>query len=131
MFNVFYYFIKGFGLRGCHENRSMKLGDVTIKETTDSQRFLELREKNFKSMDGTKKNDMRETRPKLFVTGTEMCPVLLFQEFIDRRPASSIHPDSPMYLTPIPEQRIGDEVWYYRSPMGVNSLSKLVKKMCM
>ena len=35
------------------------------------------------------------------------------------------------HLTPIPEQRIGDEVWYYRSPMGVNSLSKLVKKMCM
>ena len=39
-----------------------------------------------------------------------------------------------MYLTPIPDQRLrkdqADQVWYYRSPMGVNSLGKLVKRMC-
>ena len=85
-------------------------------------------------MDGTKKNDMRQTTPKLFETGTEMCPVSLFNDYIERRPATAISPESPMYLTPIPDQRLrkdqADQVWYYRSPMGVNSLGKLVKRMC-
>ena len=108
----------------------MKFGDVSVQSTSTGLRFLELKERNSKTMDGTKKNDMRQTTPKLFETGTEMCPVSLFNDYIESRPASAILPESPMYLTPIPEERIGNDIlWYYRSPMGVNTLSKLVKKI--
>ena len=84
-------------------------------------------------MDGTRRDDMRDTTPKIFETGTDMCPVNLFEKYVERRLTSAILPESQVYLTPIPEARIrngNDLLWYYRLPMGVNTLSKLVKKMC-
>ena len=131
-FSIFYAFTKGFGLRGRDEHRNMRFGDVQVKTTTDGVQFLELSERNSKTMDGTKKDDYRQTTPKIFATKTINCPVELFGKFIERRPACTLLPDSPMYLTPIPQSRIGKEtsVWYYRSPMGINTLGNLVKEMC-
>ena len=39
-FCLFYFFTKGFGLRGCDEHRRMQFGDVSIQQTSAGQRFL-------------------------------------------------------------------------------------------
>ena len=132
-FTIFYQFTKGFGLRGRDEHRSMRFGDVSVKKTTAGKKFLELAERNSKTMDGTKRHDMRDTTPKIFETGTEKCPVKMFEKFVERRPIAAISPDYPMYITPIPTERLRphEKVWYYKCPMGRNTLGDLVKKMCL
>ena len=130
-FSVYYYFSKGFGLRGRDEHRQMKFGDVSVKNMNDGTKYLELKERKSKTMDGSKVNDHRQTRPKIFETdGSEMDPVKIFIEFTSRRPASAKSEESPMYLQPIQESKIKDEIWYHATPMGKNTLGNLVKKYC-
>ena len=52
-FSLFYHFSRGFGLRSRQDHKLMKLGE--IKRTSDNVRYLELKERNSKTMDGSKK----------------------------------------------------------------------------
>ena len=86
-------------------------------------------------MDGTKRDDFRPTRPRIFETPDDPihCPVNLFRKFSDKRPLSAMEENSPMYLTPIPQSRLmgpNDPTWYYATPMGVNTLGGLLKNAC-
>ena len=117
---VFYYFSRGFGLRGRQEHKQMKFGVVEIKKTTDDSEYLELLERNSKTMDSSKKKDFRPTRQIIYSTGEEDDPIAVFKKFIAKRPPQTKDADYPMYLTPIPQDRLKEncEIWYYRTPMG-------------
>lgn len=113
----------------------MKFGDVTIKTTNDGVEYLELTERASKTMDGSRKNDHRDVAPKIFTpphSAPNENPINIFKLFCSHRPYDAMHDESPMYLTPIPEKRLTfpDSVWYYKTPMGVNTLGNLLKKAC-
>ena len=130
---LFYLFGKGFGLRGRDEHRKMNFGDVIIEQTNEGQEYLLFLERNSKSMDGTRRDDYRPVRPKLFETGGgKFDPVRLFKLFSKKRPAAALNATSPMYLTPVPEERIKSDhcPWYYDVPMGKNMLGTLISTAC-
>lgn len=129
---LFYLFGKGFGLRGRDEHRSMQFGDVIIERTSSNQEYLLFQERNSKTMDGTKRDDFRPVRPKIFSTGGgQFDPVRLFRLYCKKRPAGALFPSFPMYLTPIPEDRLQkDGPWYYQVPMGKNVLGTLISDAC-
>ena len=130
-FSLFYNFSRGFGLRGRQDHKLMKLGDIERKRTSDNVRYLELKERNSKTMDGSKKDDFRRTKQIIYSTGEVNDPVELFDKFISKRPLESLTDESPLYLTPIPVKRIkNNECWYYNTPMGHNMLGNLVKNAC-
>lgn len=132
-FSIFYNFSKGFGLRGRDEHRHLCFGDIVVKSTSTGVEYLEMRERASKTMDGSKKDDFRPTTPKIFSTdGGDSDPVVLFKLFCKKRPIESMEADHAFYLTPIPEKRIHPtaECWYYKTPMGVNSLGDLLKNAC-
>ena len=106
--SVFYHLGKLFGLRGRDEPRNIKYGDVVLRQSGDGTEYLELHERASKTMDGSGKDDYRSTVPRLFAVDgpAEKCPVALFKEFCRRRPEGMTQPDSPMYLTVIPEKRL-------------------------
>ena len=62
-FSIFYYFTKGFGLRGRQEHRQLKFGDISLKETSSGQKYLEFGERDSKTMDGSKTTDYRKVTP--------------------------------------------------------------------
>ena len=130
---MFINFGKGFGLRGRDEHRNLRFGDVTVNTTSDGKKYLEMRERNSKTMDGSKNNDYRKTRPRIFSTdGSATDPVNIFQKFSSKRPAEAMAEDSPMYLTPKPAARLDlTSPWYYKTPMGKNTLGELIKKACL
>ena len=104
--SIFYHLGKLFGLRGMDDPRKIRYGDIVLKSGDDTE-YLELHERDSKTMDGSGRDDFRSTVPRLFpVEGPpERCPVALFKEFCRRRPEGMSQPDSPMYLTVIPEKR--------------------------
>ena len=133
-FTLFYHFCKGFGLRGRQDHRNMMFGDINIKSTADGTEYVELSERNSKTMDGSKRNDHRVVTPKIFSNGKQdhTDVVHVFRLFSAHRPESMNKIDSPFYLTPVPERRfsINKQTWYYPTPMGINTLGSLMKSAC-
>ena len=80
-FTLFYYFTKGFGIRGRDEHRQLKFGDINIKETTSGVKYLEFSERSSKTMDGSKCDNYRKVTAKIFSTGEDLDAVELFQTF--------------------------------------------------
>lgn len=106
--SVFYYLGKLFGFRGRDEQRMLKYGDVVVKATGDGKEYLEFYERDSKTMDGSGRDDFRSTVPRIFSAegppGKD--PVNVFKEFCRRRPVQMTFTESPMYLTPKPDQRL-------------------------
>ena len=112
--SIVYHLDKLFGLRGRDDPRKIRYGDVVLK-SGDSTEYLELHERDSKTMDGSGRGDFRSTVPRLFsVEGPpERCSVALFKEFCRRRPEGMSQQNSQMYLTVIPKKRLHDSslVW--------------------
>lgn len=128
-FSLWFFFIKCFGLRGRHEHRQLCFGDVELRsDPVTSREYLEFNERLTKTRDGTGKENMRKVKPRLYATETDRDPVELYKTFIKRRPMQVNSPNSPFYLTCIPESRIppGADIWFYPKPMGENYLGKLM-----
>ena len=82
-------------------------------------------------MDGSKKDNFKQTKQIIYSTGEDDDPVALYDKFMSKRPLETLTADSPLYLTPIPVKRIVNKnCWYYKIPMGHNTLGNLVKNAC-
>ena len=65
-FTLWYFLTLLTGLRGCDEHRSMRFGDITMKQDAAAKEFLELRERGSKTRDGSVPRDGRATAQKIF-----------------------------------------------------------------
>ena len=101
-----------FGLRGRQEHHRMRLEDFRIMKGDDGLEFVEFAEGPTK------------TRPKMFQTGGERCPVALFRQYISRRPPN-LRTSSPFYLSIKYNRGSSDEVWYKVQPMEKNKKQHL------
>ena len=75
-----------FGLRGRQEHHGMRLEDFRIMKGDDGLEFAEFAEMPTKTRPGGLKAKPRQFQPKMFQTGGERCSVVLFRQYISRRP---------------------------------------------
>ena len=63
----------------------------------------------------------------MFATGESRCPVALFKSYFSKRP-KHLKLSGPFYLACIDNPTTTD-VWYKKSRMGKNTISKVKKRM--
>ena len=127
--SIWYLTTKCFGLRGRQEARTLKWGDLEIKQDDEGEKYVQFSERQTKTRQGDNKNE-RAFPPKMWQNKTNptRCPIFLLNEYARHRPHSMCHDDAPFYLV-INYKRLPDsECWYSRMPMGRNELGKIMRE---
>ena len=121
-----------FGHRGRNESRQMLWGDVKLKKDENGREYLEFNERLTKTRDGSGEGGSRPFCPKAFENREtpERCPVTAYKEYAKRRPTGMLDPASPFYLAVNHQRKADDPVWFKSGPLGVNSISSLMKDAC-
>ena len=125
------------GVRGYHEERKLRFGDLTIVVINGHQFLTINAERVSKANQGEEPRDLRHGVGVLAELPNHplKCPVKNFLEYGARRPTEMKDPDSPMFLVPdksAPKdyrKPFTNDVWYYPAPVGANVLGKTVKGM--
>jgi hypothetical protein len=63
----------------------------------------------------------------IFFLGSPKFPVLVYKEFLKRRPKDCCQPESRFYLKPIPKPK--SATWFSKQPLGTHSIVNIAKKM--
>ena len=91
------------------------------------------KEQNSKCPDGGSATLTRETIPKIReISNKARCPVEIFELFELKRPVNACIIDAiPLYSTVKPEKILKNQYdWYFPSPMGINTISEMMKVTC-
>ena len=129
---LFFYLTIGFGLRGSHESRQLKWGDVKLKVDSNGKEFLEFNERLTKTRKGNSEGGSRAFAPKVFAMGGDRCPIFFYKIYPAHRPQAMNHDETPFYLTPKGDPLCTKNVkgiWYATMAMGVNSITKITPTM--
>ena len=105
-----------FGYRGVQESTKLQFGDVKLTCDNGKECLIWDTERGTKTRTGATRSHQHRFNPTAHV--------------FDSVEASQ--PDSRFYLTPIPTTRLNktanpDQKWYYASPMGKNSIGKMLR----
>lgn len=123
-----------FGMRGGTEHHKMKWGDVVLKRDEQLQLdYLEYNERATKTRTGVDVTDSRACPPRMYATpdNPEKCPVSTYVLYRVKRPDGYSKHDDPFYISVVTNEkrpRIQDR-WFISSPIGVNKLNDIMKKM--
>ncbi|XP_061196504.1 uncharacterized protein LOC133204775 [Saccostrea echinata] len=123
-----------FGMRGGTEHRNMRWGDVVLKRDEALQLdYLEYHERATKTRTGVDVTDSRACPPRMYATpaNPEKCPVSTYILYRDKRPEGYSKHEDPFYISVVTNEkrpRMQDR-WFICSPMGVNKLNDLMKRM--
>ena len=98
--SLFFFLTIGFGLRGSHESRQLKWGDVKLKVDSNGKEFLEFNERLTKTRKGNSEGGSRAFAPKVFAMGGDKCPFFFCKIYRAHRPQAMNHDEAPFYLTP-------------------------------
>ncbi|KAK3731884.1 hypothetical protein QZH41_000659 [Actinostola sp. cb2023] len=112
------------GMRACKEQHDCQLEDFVVRD-----QYIEYTERQTKNRQGDegKAKRARKYNNKLWKTdGGERDPYRAFMEYVSHRPKGDDVPNN-FYLTPIDNTTSG--VWYKSIPIGVNTLSKMMKQI--
>jgi hypothetical protein len=115
-----------FALRGGEEHCSLHINQFQISERSGKKCIIykECVSKNFK---GGLKNIRHTPKEVVHFQNDDVpskCHVRLFEKFLKHRPRDTTR----FYL--MPAKKISSGVWYTKRPIGKNSLSKFVSRMC-
>jgi len=110
------------GMRGFQEQRDCQLEDFLIKDT-----YIEYNERQTKNRQGDEESSNKRARKynnKIWKTdGGERDPYQAFIEYLNRRPKGDNVP-SCFFLSPVVNPKTN--IWYKKSPVGVNALRKMM-----
>ena len=133
LLNTLFFLIgKFFALRSGEEHRSLTFDQIRVIKGSDKERsklqYTSFGEKNYAG--GLKH---RKLRPKTVEqhdnpSNPERCIVRIFEKYQSKCP--KLKPGSALYLTPKRKVSSDDEVWYTKTPVGKNTLRKVVQDMC-
>ena len=127
---LWYLFTKGFGFRGRHEARQLRVGDVEQKCDSEGRAFLQWNERLTKTRNGSSSHH-RPFAPRLFETPKEprRCPVKLYNLYMSKRPAKLEGSTDAFWLTINPNfKRSANAKWYSDCPMGENRLANIMSR---
>ena len=83
---IWFLLALNFGLRGSHECRQLTVGDLTVREHFNGQRYLELNERVTKTRRGD--GNRRAFAPKAWSNGTPRCPVFYIRTVHEQEASS-------------------------------------------
>ena len=116
-----------FGLRGRQEHYSMQVEDFSLITNPDkSVRYVAFKEGPTKTRQGGLRVTHRAAQPKMFATGGERCPVMLFEELLQRR-TPDLRTTGPFFLGVIPKPKT--DVWFRRRRIGEHKIGNIMKVM--
>ena len=79
-----------------------------------------------KTRQGGLQSKNRDFQPRMFSVGGERCPVALFKQFVERRPLN-MRWSGTFYPSIQTNRRLNDNIWFKTQPMGVNTISNMMK----
>ena len=133
LLNTLFFLIgKFFGLTSDGEHRSLTFDQIRAIKGSDNEcsklQYTSFGEKNYAG--GL---EHRKLRPKTMEQhdnpgNPERCIVRIFEKHQSKCP--KLKPGSPLYLTPKRKVSSDDKVWYTKTPVGKNTLRKVVQDMC-
>ena len=96
----------------------------------DGTRYLEYCERNSKTMDGTKKDDYRETVPRIY-SNPDRDMLYYYDLFVTKRPKDTCQPDSPFFIKPLLHHTLksSDKICYYKTPIKPAILESKLKNV--
>ena len=129
---VFYLNGKNFCLRGGEEHRNVKLSQLQRLSQPDRWIYHENCSKNragtFKQLHLASKEVPTHCTCNL---SAERCHVHLLDLYIAKMPSSIVATAGTFYLRPLPQRPTnGQAPWFNSTPIGRNTLSTILKKMC-
>ena len=122
-----------FGMRPGKEQRDLRWGDLELKQDSEGTRFIEFcRERQTKTRTGENPRNLRSKKPQMYEnkSNPDRCPINSYLAYRARRPAGMLADESPFYLAVnIEVPKSEEQQWYKCSPLGVNSLRNMLKRM--
>ena len=104
--------------RGRENLREMLVSDFTVKTDENGVRYVEMQDKLTKNHRG-KQDDDNATKARMYeVAKSPLCPVASYVKY-----ASKLSTDcNSFWQRPKEKHEADDDVWYYNSPLGKNTL---------
>ncbi|XP_033731021.1 uncharacterized protein KIAA1958 homolog [Pecten maximus] len=121
-----------FGLRGMQEHYNLKWGDVQLKSASDGTEYLELNERQTKTLTGENLCDVRQVSPKMFATNDTDCdPINIYKRYAAHRPMDYSNSDDPFYISTrtIPLSNTKSDKWFIQQRIEEKKLGSLMKTM--
>ena len=120
-----------FAMRSVSEHHQLKNSNIDVVERSGEVAYVVYNESTSKNNCGGLKR--RKVEPKRVVhyankENSNRCFIRLLKMYREHRPPSAKMDHDSFYLTPILDPR--GEVWYKTTPIGVNTLSKTVNRLC-
>ncbi|CAG2216382.1 unnamed protein product [Mytilus edulis] len=109
-----------FGLRGSHEHRQLKWGDLKLETDRNENQCLTYNERLTKTRDGSNTKNTRAYAPKSWSNPK------MRGNYRSNRPTETCQPDSPFYLGV--NRSDNAKHWYKNQPLGEKSLKNLMKQ---
>ena len=84
-----------------HEARKSKFGDIKLCSDPNGRRYLESDKEKRGSKPRTGEQSyshQHSFNPRAYETGTDRCPVNIYEHFVNHRPGCSKESDSPFFL---------------------------------
>ena len=123
---VWWLLTQYFGLRGREEHQSMTVEDFSFGLDENNVECVEFIENPTKTRQSGLSAKPRSFLPTMFATGDERCPVIIFKEFLSRRPPE-IRTTGPPYLSCVKNPSL--QVWFKRQTMGVNKINDMMNSI--
>jgi hypothetical protein len=121
-----------FGLRGVTEHYNLKWGDVTLKKDMNGLAYLELNERQTKTITGDNVKDIRDINPKMYENknNKERGALAIYKRYAELRPADFCQREDPFYIAPntMPISATNPK-WFRKQVVGINKLGSIMKKM--
>ncbi|XP_031421053.1 uncharacterized protein LOC105908810 isoform X5 [Clupea harengus] len=118
-----------FGLINRDESRKLCWGDVELQLDEDGRELLVwLSERGTKNRKGQEIGHGRAFQPKVYATGTNRCPIMMYKMFKSHRPGEMNSQDSPFFLALRHNRKLDSHIWYKKAPLGKNEIGKFMQQ---
>jgi hypothetical protein len=101
----------------------MTVNTFVVKTDGNGRKFVEqyISEKD-KNHGVDDKIDDTTGEGRMYGTGGDMCPVQSYEKYLSKLPNDTID----LWLRPLDSFYEEDDVWYYKAPLGKNTLGKMM-----
>ena len=120
------------GMRPGKEQRDLCWGDLQLKTDSKGNCFVDFsQERETKTRTGENPRKLREKKSQMYENknNPKRCPINIYLAYKNHRPADMMTDESPFYLAVNIESPKPGQKWFKYSPLGVNSLRRMLKNM--
>ena len=124
---TWYLVTQHFGLGGRLENYDLRVEHFKFAKDKNGRTYVMFADSNpTKTTKSSIKLQRRMVIPRMVLTGSESCPVIIFEEFIDRGP-SEFKESGPLYLAI--NHKPKSNIWYNAIRMCQGKIGKIMQSI--